>query len=121
MNPKRRLVSKSDGDFFSNFGQQIRLIIRLIGDPRVSLWLKGLPVFSLIYLISPLDIVIPLVDDAFVLWIANTLFLELVPQEIVDEHRLRLEKEAQPKKEGSPPPVDESDVIEARYRDKNNE
>jgi hypothetical protein len=91
MDPKRRLVSKSDGDFFSNFGQQIRLLIRLIGDPRVSLW------------------------------IANTLFLELVPQELVDEHRLRLEKEAQPKKESPPLPVDESDVIEARYRDKDNE
>jgi len=120
MNPKRRLVSKSDGDFFGNFGQQIKLIIRLIGDRRVSLWLKVLPVFSLIYLISPLDIVIPLVDDAFVLWIANTLFLELVPQELVDEHRLRLEKEARPKKEG-PPPVDEGDVIEARYREKDKE
>lgn len=121
MDPKRRLVSKSSGDFFSSFGQQIRLIIRLMADPRVSLWLKALPAFSLIYLISPLDIVIPLVDDAFILWIANTLFLELVPQEIVEEHRLRLEKEAQPKKKSAPTPVDESDVIEARYRDKDSE
>ena len=116
MKPKR-LVSKSDGDFFSSFGQQIRLIIRLIADPRVSLWLKALPVFSLIYLISPLDIVIPLVDDAFVLWIANTLFLELCPPELVDEHRARLEQEAHPKKPGQPA-IDEKDVIEARYKNK---
>ncbi|MEX2143995.1 MAG: YkvA family protein [Anaerolineales bacterium] len=117
MKSKRRLVSKTDGDFFASFGKQIRLIMRLMGDRRVSLWIKILPVFSLIYLISPLDMFIPVVDDAFVLWIANTLFLELCPTELVDEHRTRLEAEAQPKKPGQPP-IDDNDVIEARYKDK---
>lgn len=117
MNPKRRLVSKLEGDFFTRFGLQIRLIVRLMGDRRVSLALKALPVFSLVYLISPLDIVIPLVDDAFILWLANTLFLELCPQEIVDEHRANLARETRPHKEGQEP-IHEQDVIEARYRDK---
>lgn len=121
MKPKRRLVSKTDGDFFTSFGLQIRLIMRLMGDSRVNLLLKALPIFSVLYLVSPLDALIPFVDDAFVLWIANTLFLELVPQEIVDEHRVKLEKEAQPKKESSPSPVDEKDVIDARYREKDGE
>ncbi|MEX1247085.1 MAG: YkvA family protein [Anaerolineales bacterium] len=117
MSQKRRLVSKLEGDFFTRFGLQIRLIVRLMGDPRVNLFLKALPVFSLLYLISPLDIVIPLVDDAFILWLANTLFLELCPQAVVEEHRANLEREVRPKKEGQPP-IDEQDVIEARYRDK---
>lgn len=117
MSSKRRLVSKFDGDFFTGFGMQIRLIMRLMGDRRVPVWLKALPVFSLVYLISPLDIVIPLVDDAFILWLANTMFLELCPSDVVQEHRTFLEKEAQPKK-GSEQAVDERDVIEANYRDK---
>lgn len=117
MSSKRRLVSKFDGDFFTSFGMQIRLIMRLMGDRRVPIWLKALPVFSLIYLISPLDIVIPLVDDAFILWLANSLFLELCPAEVVQEHRTILEKDAQPKKD-SASGVDERDVIEANYRDK---
>lgn len=117
MSSKRRLVSKFDGDFFTGFGMQIRLIMRLMGDRRVPVWLKALPVFSLVYLISPLDIVIPLVDDAFILWLANTMFLELCPSEVVEEHRTFLEREAQPKK-GSAGDVDERDVIEAKYRDK---
>jgi hypothetical protein len=120
MKSKRRLVSKTDGDFFAGFGQQIKLILRLMGDPRISVWLKALPVFSLIYLFSPLDIVIPLVDDAFVLWIANTLFLELAPADIVAEHRLKLEAELKPKKP-SEPPIAKEDVIEAHYRDKDRE
>ena len=115
--PKRQLVSQSDGDFFGSFGMQIRLIIRLMGDPRISLWLKILPVFSLLYLISPLDIAIPLVDDAFVLWLANTLFLELAPDEVVQEHRNYLENEAKPKKQGQTH-IDDDDVINAKYKEK---
>lgn len=117
MSSKRRLVSRFDGDFFTGFGMQIRLIMRLLGDRRVPVWLKVLPVFSLIYLIFPLDIVIPLVDDAFILWLANTLFLELCPSDVVAEHRAILERDAQTKKD-SPDGVDERDVIEANYRDK---
>jgi uncharacterized membrane protein YkvA (DUF1232 family) len=118
---KRRLVSKFDGDFFTSFGLQIKLLMRLIGDKRVSPWLKALPIFSIIYLVSPLDIVIPLVDDAFILWIANTLFLELCPAEIVQEHRTALEKDAQPKSKHGAEQINEQDVIEARYKDKSRE
>jgi uncharacterized membrane protein YkvA (DUF1232 family) len=117
MSQKRRLVSNLEGDFFTRFGLQIRLIIRLMGDRRISFWLKTLPVFSLIYLISPLDIVIPLVDDAFILWIANTLFLELCPNEIVEEHRAKLENETR-RKNAKGEPIKEDDVIEVKYKDK---
>ncbi len=115
--PKRRLVSKFEGDFFTSFGLQIRLLLRLMGDRRVNMFLKALPLFSLIYLISPLDAVIPFVDDAFVLWIANTLFLELCPPEVVEEHRNALETEAHPKKKDDDS-IDVKDVIDARYHDK---
>ncbi|MCW5875401.1 MAG: hypothetical protein KIS85_00845 [Anaerolineales bacterium] len=115
--PKRRMVSKFDGDFFARFGIQIRLIVRLLADSRVSLLAKALPVFSILYLISPFDMAIPLVDDALVIWIANTLFLDLCPPEVVEEHRSQLEQEAEPKKKAGRPKPD-PEVIDADYHDK---
>jgi hypothetical protein len=118
MNPKRRLVSKYDGDMFGSFGMQIRLIVRLLADRRISFLLKALPVFSLVYLFSPLDFAIPIVDDAFVLWLANTLFLDLCPPEIVQEHRTSLEKAEEQKRKEK---ISEQDIIDASYKEKGNE
>lgn len=118
MNPKRRLVSKYEGDLFGSFGMQIRLIVRLLADRRISLLLKALPVFSLIYLFSPLDFAIPIVDDAFVLWLANTLFLDLCPAEIVEEHRANLERTEEQKRKQEK--IEEQDIIDAKYKDKGN-
>ncbi|MCW5878125.1 MAG: hypothetical protein KIS80_04585 [Anaerolineales bacterium] len=115
--PKRRNVSKFDGDFFARFGIQIRLIARLLADGRVSLLAKALPVFSILYLVSPLDMAIPLVDDALVIWIANTLFLDLCPPDVVAEHRSELENEASPKS-GAARPKPDPEVIDADYHDK---
>jgi uncharacterized membrane protein YkvA (DUF1232 family) len=115
MDPKRRLVSKYQGDMFGSFGMQIRLIVRLLADKRISIPLKALPVFSLIYFISPLDFAIPIVDDVFVLWLANTLFLDLCPQEIVEEHRTDLERAEKRKKAEK---IDENDIIDAPYKEK---
>jgi uncharacterized membrane protein YkvA (DUF1232 family) len=72
---------------------RVRLILRLLGDRRVSPWLKIIPVAGLLYLISPLDLIpdiaLPLLgelDDAAVLWLTNYLFVELCPPNVVDEH-----------------------------------
>jgi uncharacterized membrane protein YkvA (DUF1232 family) len=116
MNPKRRLVSKYQGDIFGSFGMQIRLIVRLLADRRINFFLKALPVFSLIYLVSPLDFAIPVVDDAFVLWLANTLFLDLCPQEIVQEHRTILERTEEQKQKQAK--IADDDIIDAKYQEK---
>jgi uncharacterized membrane protein YkvA (DUF1232 family) len=72
---------------------RIRLILRLIGDRRVSPWLKIIPIAGVVYLVSPIDIipdiVFPIVgelDDAAILWLTNYLFIELCPPEIVQQH-----------------------------------
>ena len=72
---------------------RIKLILRLMGDSRVSFWLKLLPIGSLIYLISPVDFVpgalLPLVgalDDAAIVWAGFYMFIELCPPHIVQEH-----------------------------------
>jgi hypothetical protein len=64
---------------------RIKLIMRLMGDPRVNGLLKLLPIGSLVYLILP-DIVPGPFDDAAIIWLATYLFVELCPPEVVQEH-----------------------------------
>ena len=64
---------------------RIRLILRLMRDPRINPILKLLPIGALLYLVIPEPIVGP-IDDAFLLWLGTTLFVELCPQQIVQEH-----------------------------------
>jgi len=51
--PKRSLVPKSGGGFFQEIGMNLKLIVRLIRDRRVSPLLKLLPIGSLVYLVVP--------------------------------------------------------------------
>ena len=111
----RRLVSPPSGGLFADIGNQFRLVLRLMGDPRVNPLVKLLPVGSLFYLISPFDFAIPVVDDAAVLWIASSIFVELCPPDVVAEHRTALEPK--PTKEAGIQ-IDEGDIMEAQYKDK---
>jgi hypothetical protein len=83
--PKRSLVPKGGG-FFQEIGMNLKLILRLIRDPRVSPLLKLLPVGSLVYLILP-DLAPTPIDDAAVIWLGSVLFVELCPGAVVQEHR----------------------------------
>jgi hypothetical protein len=118
MGEKRRLVSKPQGDIFAALGQNIRLILRLMADRRVNPLLKLLPAVSLFYLLSPLDFAVPLLDDAVILWIGNSLFIELYPPEIVQEHRAALEPVSKPTKDEA---IDEASIIDAEYTTNENE
>jgi uncharacterized membrane protein YkvA (DUF1232 family) len=68
-----------------------RLYWRLFRDPRVSVLPKALLVVTLVYVISPLDVVpdfIPVVgelDDVVVLLAGLWLFVRLSPPEVVGE------------------------------------
>ncbi len=74
----------------------VRLYWRLFCDSRVSIWPKALIVVSLVYLVSPIDIipdVIPFfgeVDDLVVLIVACRLFMHMCPREVVREHVHRI-------------------------------
>ncbi len=71
---------------------QVKLILRLMADRRVNPFLKLLPIASLAYLFWPFDpvpIYIPLIgamDDAAIIWLGTSLFIELCPTEVVQEH-----------------------------------
>jgi uncharacterized membrane protein YkvA (DUF1232 family) len=87
------LTVPSQGGAIRDLILRIKLILRLLGDGRVSFWLKIIPVAGLVYLISPLDLIpdiaLPVIgelDDVAVLWITNHFFVELCPPEVVKEH-----------------------------------
>jgi hypothetical protein len=116
MTSKRRLVSPPQGDLSVSFGRNIHLILKLMADGRVNPLIKLLPVAALLYLVSPFDAPLPLIDDALVLWLGNSLFLELCPQELVEEHRARLEKVEKVKEDRDS--IRDADVIDANYRER---
>ena len=88
-NNRRRMLPVPQGGVLQGLTQQIKLIARLMGDSRVNPLLKVLPVASVAYWLMPLplDNVIPVIDDAAILWIGSTLFVELCPQDVVMEHK----------------------------------
>ncbi len=112
-----KLIPPSAG-VFEGGALRIKLILRLMGDRRVSIFLKILPVFTLVYLFVP-DLVVGPLDDAAVIWIGLTLFVELCPSEVVAEHiralRAALESKWQPPK--TDPPIREDEVIEGEFHD----
>ncbi len=99
------------GNFFTNGLLRFKLMIRLIKDRRIKTWLKIIPIFSLAYLVLPLDIPGP-IDDAVVLWFGMELFIELCPQDIVMEYTRELQKTITPT---SAKPA--QDVVDVDFRE----
>jgi uncharacterized membrane protein YkvA (DUF1232 family) len=118
MTNRRSSVVPQKGGLLKEFLKQARLVGRLVGDRRVSGILKLLPIASIAYLISPIDLVpglaIPLLgalDDAAVVWLGTTLFIELCPAEVVQEHKQSLDGDSS---------GDSGEIIDADTRDINN-
>jgi uncharacterized membrane protein YkvA (DUF1232 family) len=107
-------ITVSQGGAMSGIVTRIKLILRLMGDRRVNLFLKLLPIGAVAYLFSPVDLVpgvvlpvIGVLDDAAVLWIGTSLFVELCPPEVVAEHQNSLQSNV----------ADTDDVIDAESTD----
>ena len=91
-----KFIVPSQGGAMRTFVNRLKLIARLMGDRRVNIFLKVLPLASLGYLILPADLipVVPFIsalDDVAILWIGSTLFVELCPDDVVKEHKRGLE------------------------------
>lgn len=90
-----KFIVPAQGGPMRNFVNHLKLIARLMADRRVNIFLKALPLASLGYLILPADLipVVPFVsalDDAAILWLGSTLFVELCPDDVVQEHKRAL-------------------------------
>jgi uncharacterized membrane protein YkvA (DUF1232 family) len=91
-----KFIVPAQGGAMRGFVQRLKLIGRLMADSRVNILLKTLPLASLGYLFLPADLipVVPFIsalDDAAILWIGSTLFVELCPDDVVEEHRRAIE------------------------------
>jgi len=111
-----KLMVPPQGGMLRDLVMRLKLITRLMGDRRVNFFIKFLPLASLAYLFWPLDaIALPIIgalDDAAVLWIGSTLFVELCPPDVVQEHMSELSSNLTD---------DSGDVVDAEATDVNND
>lgn len=94
MKSNKRVFDKFDGNLFTNLSDSVRLVLRLMADPRVPILLKVLPIGAAVYLFSPIDLLsfFPL-DDAVIVGMGSYIFIEMCPQEVVSEHRMAIRNE----------------------------
>jgi hypothetical protein len=111
---ERHTISKQKGGgVFQDLSQRIKLILRLMGDPRVSPLLKLLPVGTLVYLIIP-DIAPGPIDDAAIIWLGTYLFVELCPPDVVQEHMAAL-NQVVPGEWRDPAGKKEEEIVDAEF------
>ncbi len=111
---KPRSITQPKGGFFQDLTLRVKLILRLIGDSRVSPLLKLIPIGAFVYLIFP-DLAPGPIDDAAILWLGTSLFVELCPPDVVAEHMDALRKTI-PGEMRDAPQQDE-DIIDGQFRD----
>ncbi|MGD2155980.1 MAG: hypothetical protein PVG14_10830 [Anaerolineales bacterium] len=117
---KKRTIVNFDGGFFHDLSNQVKLILRLMADPRVNPIIKVLPIGSLLYFILFPDLAPGPIDDALVVGIGLYLFVELCPPEVVKEHREALENVVPGEwrnPEAGDKDIDEEDIIEGEFRE----
>lgn len=92
--------------------QEIQLAWRLLRDEQVPVLLKVIPVLGMLYVVSPIDLIVDVIpvlgqmDDIAVITLAVKTFIDLAPKERVAYHRAALSG-------GS---VEEERTIDGRYK-----
>jgi uncharacterized membrane protein YkvA (DUF1232 family) len=119
MADKKNIFQYADRGFIQNLTMRIKLILRLMADRRVNFLLKLLPIGALIYLVSPIDLIpgalIPFIgalDDVAVIWLGATLFVDLCPEEVVQEHVEALQKVINSSARSAPDQNETDEVID---------
>ena len=83
-----------------------------MADNRINPLLKLLPMGAMVYLFVP-DLAPGPLDDALILWLGSTVFVELCPPAVVAEH----EENIQQIINGEARDADSGDVIDGDVRD----
>lgn len=109
-----RTITPHRGGVFDDLLLRIKLIIRLITDPRVHPLLKLVPIVSFVYLLIP-DLAPGPVDDVAVIWVGFYLFVELCPPHVVEEHMndLKLTVPGEWKDVGK----DDEEIVEGEFKE----
>lgn len=85
-------ITPQKGNFIDEFVLRVKLILRLLKDRRMSPFLKLLPFSTVLYFVFFPDLLPGPIDDLTFVLLGSVLFIELSPQEIVDEHLSALRK-----------------------------
>lgn len=90
------IIAAPQSGMIHNIVVRTKLVLRLLGDPRISTWVKLLPIGSLIYVLSPIDIIMGVpgldaIDDAAVIGLGYYFFIEMCPPGVVEEHLRAIE------------------------------
>jgi uncharacterized membrane protein YkvA (DUF1232 family) len=112
--PKQIMVPQGGGTIH-DLVMRLKLIVRLMGDKRVSPYLKLLPIASLVYLVSPVDLVMAIpgvsaLDDMAIVSLGAYLFVEFCPPDVVQEHMKKLTGNANIT-------VDDGDIVDGQATD----
>ncbi|HEY3344735.1 MAG TPA: hypothetical protein VGJ97_07395 [Anaerolineaceae bacterium] len=99
--------------FLHDISMRVKLILRLMGDSRVSPFLKLIPIGAVLYALWPIDIPGPF-DDAAVLLLGSGLFVELCPSAVVQEHMNQLHQTSPIDWEKEHPT---GDVVDGEFRE----
>jgi hypothetical protein len=119
MDGLKKMFAGSEGGFIQGIADHLKLVWRLWMDKRVSPLLKILPFGSLIYMISPIDFAIPVIDDVGVVWFFTYLFVELCPEDVVMEHRVAIKSLVGAEwKNADLTDIKEEDIVDATYEEK---
>lgn len=82
--------------FWIRTWKELRLILRLMGDSRVSKFWKLLPLLGVAYLLSPVDLIpgfLPVIgqlDDLGLLLLGINLFARIAPEDVALEYKREL-------------------------------
>lgn len=89
---RRSGSSQTGGWGFKDILRDIAVAWQLMGDPQVSILLKmSLPLFALLYWISPIDLLTGMpFDDIAVIVFASRLFVQMAPRAAVHRALVRL-------------------------------
>jgi uncharacterized membrane protein YkvA (DUF1232 family) len=79
----------------------------------VNPFLKLIPIATVIYLVMP-DLIIGPIDDAAIIGFGLFIFVELCPQDVVEEHRAALAGEI-PGQWRDPHQIDDEDIVDAEF------
>lgn len=117
-NPRQPIPYRAN--VFVRIANYLKLFYRLLFDQRVSFLLKLIPLGAFLYVLNPLDRLVPVIDDLVILSIGVYLFVELCPPAIVQEHRKAIEGvlEGKWREEQDEGEITEEDIIDAEFHEK---
>jgi len=106
-------ITPASRGFFHDLSMRAKLVLRLMGDGRVSPFLKLLPIGAVAFILWPIDVPGPF-DDAAVVWLGTYMFVELCPPDVVQEHLEKLKKAPNIDWTSTSP---EGEVIDGEFRE----